>query len=184
MPLVYLPDIRLNATLHGPEDAPALVFVHALGTDLTLWDGTIAALGSRYRTLSYDQRGHGASDVPKPPYTMGAMIRDAESLIDHFALRDAVIVGVSLGGLVAQGLAVKRLDLVRGLVLSNTAARIGTPELWNARITEVRQTGLATSKCANSRSCGHADRTAHRANGCSSHCAAARTHARCQVVVA
>jgi 3-oxoadipate enol-lactonase len=63
-------------------------------------------------------------------------------LMDHFNLRDAVVVGISLGGLVAQGLAIKRLDLVRGMVLSNTAAKIGTAELWNARCDEVARTGL------------------------------------------
>lgn len=143
MPLIYLPDIRLNARLDGPAHAPALVFAHALGTDLTIWDGVLAALGPRYRTLVYDQRGHGASDVPKPPYAMGALVTDLERLMDHFALKEAVVVGVSLGGLVAQGLAVKRLDLVRGLVLSNTAAKIGGAELWQRRIAEVREGGLA-----------------------------------------
>lgn len=142
MPLIYLPDIRLNARLDGPPGAPVLVFSHALGTDLSIWDGVLAALGPRYRTLVYDQRGHGASDVPKPPYAMGALVRDLESLMDHFALKEAVVVGVSLGGLVAQGLAVKRLDLVRGLVLSNTAAKIGSADLWQRRIAEVRETGL------------------------------------------
>nr|MBP9951656.1 alpha/beta fold hydrolase [Cypionkella sp.] len=60
-----------------------------------------------------------------------------------FALSDAVVLGVSLGGMVAQGLAVKRLDLVRALVLSNTAAKIGSAEMWQTRIAEVRATGLA-----------------------------------------
>ena len=142
MPLIYLPDIRLNARLEGPAAAPVLVFAHALGTDLTIWDGVLDRLKTRFRTLTYDQRGHGASDVPTPPYAMGALIHDLERLIDHFALKDAVVIGASLGGLVAQGLAVKRLDLVRGLVLSNTAARIGTPDLWQRRIAEVRATGL------------------------------------------
>ena len=73
---------------------------------------------------------------------MGAMIRDVERLMDHFNLRDAVVVGISLGGLIAQGLAIKRLDLVRGMVLSNTAAKIGTAELWNARCDEISRTGL------------------------------------------
>ena len=143
MPLIYLPDIRLNARIDGPATAPALVFSHALGTDLTIWDGVLGQLGNRFRTLTCDHRGHGQSDVPAPPYAMGALIHDLERLIDHFALKDAVVVGVSLGGLVAQGLAVKRLDLVRGLVLSNTAARIGTPDLWQHRIIEVRALGLA-----------------------------------------
>ena len=142
--LIMLPDIRLNARLTGPVGAPVLVLSHALGTDLTIWDGITDLLPTRFRILAYDHRGHGRSDVPTPPYTIGALIRDLERLMDHFALRDAVVIGVSLGGLVAQGLAVKRLDLVRALVLSNTAARIGTPELWQTRIAEVRQTGLDT----------------------------------------
>jgi 3-oxoadipate enol-lactonase len=143
MPLIFLPDVRLNARLNGPAGAPVLVFAHALGTDLTIWDGVLAALGPRYRSLVFDLRGHGASDVPQPPYAMGALVTDLERLMDHFALKEAVVIGVSLGGLVAQGLAVKRLDLVRGLVLSNTAARIGGPDLWHRRIAEVRQGGLA-----------------------------------------
>ena len=142
MPLILLPDIRLNANLTGPANAPVLVLAHALGTDQTIWGGVVDLLQDRFRILTYDHRGHGKSDVPAPPYTMGALIRDLERLMDHFALRDAVVVGVSLGGLVAQGLAVKRLDLVRALVLSNTAARIGTSELWQGRIAEVRKSGL------------------------------------------
>jgi 3-oxoadipate enol-lactonase len=142
MTLVYLPDIRLNAEVSGPADAPALVFSHALGTSLHLWQAMIAQLQGSYRILTYDHRGHGLSDVPEPPYAMGALVRDLERLIDHFALSDAVVIGCSLGGLVAQGLAVKRLDLVRGLVLSNTAARIGTPALWQSRIDQIARTGL------------------------------------------
>lgn len=141
MALIYLPDIRLNARLSGPEGAPTLVFAHALGTDRTIWDETLSHL-PQYQCLTYDQRGHGASDCPEPPYTMGALIRDLENLIDHFALRDVVVIGVSLGGLVAQGLAVKRLDLVRAMVLSNTAARIGTPEMWHQRSELIRAEGL------------------------------------------
>ena len=143
MALIYLPDIRLNADIAGPEKGPAVVLVHALGTNLTIWDAVVRLLPARLRILRYDQRGHGASDVPAPPYAMGALIRDCEALIDHFALTEVVLVGVSLGGMVAQGLAVKRLDQVRGLVLSNTAARIGTAEMWQTRIAEVQSQGLA-----------------------------------------
>ena len=123
--LVWLDDIRLNAVVEGPEDAPPVVFVHALGRDLTLWDAVMPHLPP-LRSLRFDLRGHGRSDAPPAPYTMGALIRDAERLIDHFALRGAVVVGVDVGGMVAQGLAVKRLDLVRGLVLCGTATRIAT----------------------------------------------------------
>jgi 3-oxoadipate enol-lactonase len=140
--LVYLDDLRLNAELTGPENAPPVVFIHALGTNLSLWDAVLARLPP-LRILRYDQRGHGKSDVPRPPYAMGTLVRDAERIMDHFKLRDAVVVGLSAGGMVAQGLAVKRLDLVRGLVLSNTAPRISTPEIWAQRIDLVQREGLA-----------------------------------------
>ena len=142
MPLIYLDDLRLNAVVDGPLDGPPLVLVHALGTDLTIWDGVVACL-PRHRILRLDLRGHGQSDCPPPPYAMGALIRDVERLMAHVGMVEAVVAGVSLGGLVAQGLAVKRLDLVRGMVLSNTAAKIGGDAMWKARIAQVQAEGLA-----------------------------------------
>jgi len=142
MPPVFLPDLRLNAELSGPASGPGLVLIHALGTDLHLWDGLIPLLPPTLRILRFDLRGHGASDVPPAPYAMGALIRDAERLMDHVGMTHAVVLGVSLGGMIAQGLAVKRLDLVRGLVLSNTAAKIGRAEQWQERIATVSAGGL------------------------------------------
>ena len=142
MPLIYLEDIRLNAEITGPANGPPLVLLHALGTNLTLWDDILPLFPPGLRILRVDLRGHGASDVARPPYAMGALIRDVERAMDHFALKDAVVLGLSLGGMVAQGLATKRLDLVRALILSNTAARIGAADLWHARIADIRATGL------------------------------------------
>lgn len=141
MPLAYLPDLRLMYADQG--DGAAVVFSHALGLDLTMWDAVLPLLPSGLRLIRYDHRGHGGSDVPDPPYSMGALIRDAERLLDHLGVRDCVFVGLSMGGLVAQGLAVKRLDLVRGMVLSNTAARIGNDTLWQARAEAVATGGMA-----------------------------------------
>ncbi len=142
MALTYLDDLLLNATLEGPEAAPPVVLIHALGADLTMWDGVVTRLPA-VRVLRYDLRGHGRSDAPQAPYSMGALIRDCERLMDHFAVKDAVVVGISAGGLVAQGLAVKRLDLVRGLVLSNTATWIATAAIWAERVAIVREKGIA-----------------------------------------
>jgi 3-oxoadipate enol-lactonase len=142
MPLVFLPDLRLNAEISGPPSGPPLVLIHALGTDLHIWDEVLPLLPPGLRILRFDLRGHGASDVPPAPYNMGTLIRDTERLMDHFAVTDAVILGLSIGGLIAQGLAVKRLDLIRAMILSNTAARIGRPEQWQARIAAVRATGM------------------------------------------
>ena len=139
---IFLPDLRLNAEISGPQGGAPLVLVHALGTDLTIWDDLIALLPPSLRILRLDLRGHGGSDTPPGPYAMGALIRDVERLMDHFALTDAVILGLSLGGLIAQGLAVKRMDLIRAMILSNTAARIGRPEHWQAQMATVQSGGI------------------------------------------
>ncbi len=129
--------------VEGPEAGPALVLLHALGTDHRIWDGILPFLPPDLRILRPDMRGHGASDVPPAPYKMGRLVADAEALCDDLGMTGAVVVGLSIGGLIAQGLAVKRLDLVRGLVLSNTAARIGNAALWDERIAAVRAKGMA-----------------------------------------
>ncbi len=142
MRMAELDDVTLHYRLDGPEDGPALVFANSLGTDLRLWDALIAYLPPGLRLLRYDLRGHGLSSCPPGPYGMGALVRDAEALLDQLKIRDCVFVGLSIGGMVAQGLAVKRLDLVRGLVLSNTAARIGLPAMWQERIAMARAGGI------------------------------------------
>ncbi|TGD66170.1 3-oxoadipate enol-lactonase [Tabrizicola sp. WMC-M-20] len=141
MALVFFPDLRLNMELSGPESAAPVVLLHGLGTHLRLWDGVVARL-PRHRILRLDMRGHGLSDVPQGPYAMGALIHDVERVMAQVGLRDAVVVGHSVGGMIAQGLAVKRLDLVRGMVLCNTAARIGIASQWQARIDAVRAGGM------------------------------------------
>ena len=143
MPNLFLPDLRLHYLDDGPKDGPALVLLHCLGMDATLWDHLLPLLPPGLRLIRPDMRGHGQSDVPAPPYSMGALIRDLERLLDHLQVKDAVLLGLSIGGLIAQGLAVKRLDLVRGLILSNTAHRLGAPSLWQGRIAQVEQGGLA-----------------------------------------
>ena len=142
MATVFLPDLRLNLMADGPPDGAPVVLLHGLGLDGALFDAALPHLPAGLRLIRPDLRGHGGSDVPAAPYSMGAMIRDVERAMDHLRLKDAVVVGVSLGGLIAQGLAVKRLDLVRGLVLSNTAPRIATPAIWAGRIEAVRAGGL------------------------------------------
>lgn len=142
MDVVSFEDVALHVQVEGPVDGPAVVFGNSLGTDLRLWDGVVALLPPGLRIVRYDKRGHGLSSCPAPPYGMGTLVRDAERVMDAFAVRDAVFVGLSVGGLIAQGLAAKRLDLVRAVVLSNTAAKIGTREMWEDRIETIRAGGL------------------------------------------
>jgi len=135
-------EVRLHYRVDGPEDGPPVVFSNSLGTDLRLWDPILPHLPEGLRLIRYDKRGHGLSSCPPAPYAMGALVSDVEKLMDHLGVRDAVFVGLSIGGMTAQGLAVKRLDLVRALVLSNTAAKIGTPEMWAERIADVERGGI------------------------------------------
>lgn len=139
-------DLGNEPTLHvrdeGPRDAPVLVLAHGLGTDLSLWDGVVPHLPDALRVIRYDLRGHGQSDVPEPPYSMGAMIRDAEGVLELLGVRDCAFVGLGLGGMIAQGLAVKRLDLVRALVLAGTAAKWGLPKMWQAQADAARSEGI------------------------------------------
>ncbi|MCG6559877.1 3-oxoadipate enol-lactonase [Ruegeria sp. 1NDH52C] len=142
MRIADLGDIRLHYRVDGdPEGAPVL-FINSLGTDLRLWDPILPHLPAGLRLIRYDKRGHGLSDAPDGPYAMGTLVRDAERLLDMLEVREAAVVGLSIGGMIAQGLAVKRLDQVRALVLSNTAAKIGTKEMWQDRIAAVTAGGI------------------------------------------
>lgn len=133
---------RLHVVDQGPQGGQVVVFANSLGTDLRLWDGVLAHMPDHLRILRYDMRGHGQSDVPDGPYSMGRLVSDAEAILDHLGLRGVTFVGLGIGGMVAQGLAAKRLDLVARLVLSNTAAKIGTPQMWTDRIAAVRAGGM------------------------------------------
>jgi 3-oxoadipate enol-lactonase len=127
----------------GPKDAPAIVFSNSLGSTLHLWDAILPLLPEGLRIIRYDMRGHGQSSVPDAPYTMGQLVGDAEAVGDACQIKDAMFVGLSVGGMVTQGLAVKRPDLIRAMVLSNTAAKIGNPDFWAERIALVRKAGMA-----------------------------------------
>ena len=142
MNILDLGDVQLNWREDGDAEGPALVFANSLGTDLRLWDQIIPLLPRGLRIIRYDKRGHGLSSCPDAPYSMGALIHDAERLLDHLEVQECLFVGLSIGGLIAQGLAAKRLDLIRAMVLSNTAAKIGTKEMWQTRIDAVRAGGV------------------------------------------
>ncbi|UWQ97022.1 3-oxoadipate enol-lactonase [Rhodobacteraceae bacterium M385] len=143
MDVLNFDDVSLHVQVDGPEDGPTVVFGNSLGTDLRLWDPVLPLLPKGLRLIRYDKRGHGLSTCPPAPYGMGTLVRDAERVMDALQVRDAVFVGLSIGGLIAQGLAAKRMDLVRAVVLSNTAAKIGTRAMWEDRIAAINAGGLA-----------------------------------------
>lgn len=124
---------------------PALVLGHALGVDLRMWDEVADDLARDHLVLRYDHRGQGASDVPPGPYTMDELVDDAAALIRARGIGPLVYVGLSMGGMVALGLAIKHPALVSGIVVANSGARY--PEAaraaWAQRIASVEAQGLA-----------------------------------------
>ncbi|MGH2457537.1 MAG: alpha/beta fold hydrolase, partial [Chloroflexota bacterium] len=83
-------------------NGPPLVLIHALGLDHRLWEPQVAPLGSGFDVISYDVRGHGASDVPPGPYTMRDFAEDLAGLLDALGVEVAHLVGISMGGMIAQ----------------------------------------------------------------------------------
>lgn len=126
----------------GQSDAPLVVFANSLGTDLRIWDGVLERLGGRIQSLCYDKRGHGLSDAPPAPYSLDDHVDDLARLLDDLHIEGAILCGVSVGGMIALGLAARRPGLVRGLILCDTAHKIGSDALWNERIEQIRQYGI------------------------------------------
>lgn len=141
--VITVQDTALHVRSDGPVDGPVLVFSNSLGTDFRVWDAVMPLLPPGLRVIRYDKRGHGLSDCPPGDWGMAAHVADLAGLLDALGVRGAVVCGLSVGGLIAQGLAAARPDLVRALILSNTAARIGGPAMWDERITALRAGGLA-----------------------------------------
>ncbi|MEP4377408.1 MAG: 3-oxoadipate enol-lactonase [Alphaproteobacteria bacterium] len=136
-------EVGIHFRDEGATDAPlTLLFSNSLGTDLRIWDDVVARFADTARIVRYDKRGHGISDAPPAPYSLADHVADAHALLDHLDIAHAVVVGVSVGGMIAQGLAVAHPARVTGLVLCDTAARIGTGEAWEERIAAIRAGGL------------------------------------------
>lgn len=128
----------------GRTDGPAIVFSNSLGTDGRIWGRLASLLGDRTRIITYDSRGHGLTDAPEGPYSIDGLADDLLALADHIGLNRFALVGLSVGGLIAQQVAVRAPDRLSTLVLCDTAAKIGTAETWNARTESIRKGGLTS----------------------------------------
>lgn len=132
----------VHYTLSGRPDGLPLAFIHSLGTDLRLWDPIVPALENDCSILRYDLRGHGLTDCPPGPYRLAQLADDLRSLLGHLGIERAVLIGMSIGGLIALQCAANYPGAVRALVLADTAARIGSADRWEQRIEAVRREGL------------------------------------------
>ncbi len=133
----------LNWTRQG--QGPVVVLSHALGCDIGMWDGVAALLANHSTVLRYDHRGHGQSEAPAGPYTIEMFADDAADLIRAQAKGPVHFVGLSLGGMTAQALAVRHPGLVQSITIANAAAWYddAARAMWQARVDTVLAKGVA-----------------------------------------
>lgn len=112
--------VRTSFSVEG--DGPPLFLIHGIGASRQSWTGVIAALKDRYRCISYDLRGHGLSPVPRPPYTLHALVDDLEALRSELGISRAHFAGHSLGGMIGPAYARRYPERVLSLGVLSTAA--------------------------------------------------------------
>lgn len=143
MQSAFLNGVHIHYQVIGADETkPTIVFSNSLGTDSRIWRDVIVRLVGEAGIVLYDKRGHGLSDVGETPYTMDDHVGDLAALLDHLGGRPAIICGLSVGGMIAQGLALSRSDLVSGLVLCDTGMIIGDESIWRPRIDAIERDGM------------------------------------------
>lgn len=142
MPTLQLPGSDLYYEFLAAPGRSTLVLSNSLGTDLSLWAPQMAEFSKHFEIVRYDTRGHGRSSVPFGPYSIADLASDVLNLLDALQLHRVHFCGISMGGLLGQHLAIHAPERIHKLVLSNTAAKIGTAERWNTRIETVQREGM------------------------------------------
>jgi 3-oxoadipate enol-lactonase len=142
MPFLEIAGHRLHYRTDGNPAHRCVVLSNSLGTDLSMWDAQAAALAVDHYVVRYDTRGHGQSTSGKGPVDLARLGRDVIALLDHLHIGQAAFCGISMGGMTGQWLGIHAGLRLTRLVLSNTAARIGSVDGWLTRAAQVRQHGM------------------------------------------
>jgi len=142
MALLGIGDLALNYEQEGA--GTDLVLIHGLGSDLHAWDADVPVLARYHRVLRFDVRGFGASDKPPGPYAPSLFARDLDALLSGCAVRDAHVLGISLGGVIAQRFALEYSSRVRSLVLVSTSSEVGVQAIaaWRRLADMVERNGF------------------------------------------
>jgi 3-oxoadipate enol-lactonase len=143
MPMIDIDGAAFNVRVEGPDEAPPLIFSNSLASSLSMWDDQAAALAKRFRVVRYDQRGHGKSAAPEGPYSIERLGRDVLAIMDRLGIGKADWCGLSMGGFTGMWLLTHARERIGRAVLANTAAKVGTPEIWAERIRLARDKGMA-----------------------------------------
>jgi 3-oxoadipate enol-lactonase len=121
---VRINGIQINYEVSGRQGAQVVVLSHSLGSSMAMWDPQIEALESHYRVVRYDMRGHGGSNAPQGSYTLEQLGEDAVALLDALGIQTVHWVGLSIGGMIGQCIALEHADRLRSIVLCDTAAAV------------------------------------------------------------
>jgi 3-oxoadipate enol-lactonase len=142
--LIEANGIQINCELSGKKQAPVVVLSHSLACSMVMWRPQLEMLESRFRVLRYDTRGHGGSEAPQGSYTLEQLVDDAIGILDGLDIERVHWVGLSMGGMIGQGLALSHPGRLNSLVLADTAAIIPdeAQPVWQERIDVVRNEGL------------------------------------------
>ena len=120
MPKAALGSIELHYERQG--DGSPLAFISGLGANRGLWNPVVEILRDRYECITFDNRGIGESSRPDSGYTISDLTRDTLGLLDSLSISTSHIIGMSMGGMVAQEIALERPGMVRGLILAGSMA--------------------------------------------------------------
>lgn len=136
-------EIELHYALSGPENAPVVCLNHCFAADHRYWDHHMSAFDG-FRVLRHDARGHGESGAPPGPYSLEMMATDLTTLLDALGITKVHLCGVSMGGMIAQTVALRAPARVSSLALINTISEY-TPaqiEVWRDRAALVMREGI------------------------------------------
>ena len=137
--------IELAYRIDGEKSKPWIILSNSLATDYRMWDPQIPTLTLSHCVLRYDTRGHGQSQASAGDYSLELLISDAVGLMNELGIAKADVMGLSLGGMTALGLAIHHADRVDRLICCDARADAPLPyvNFWQERISIARQKGLA-----------------------------------------
>lgn len=141
MPFANGKECRLYWRSNGRDDAPVLLLLNSLGTDMGMWDSIIPLLHDSFRIIRMDTRGHGASDVTDGDYTIDNLGADVLAVLDAAGAEHASVCGLSLGGMIAMHIALSAPDRISKLIACNTSAQVPA-QPWLDRAALVRREGM------------------------------------------
>ena len=142
--LIEANGIRVNCELSGKKQAPVVMLSHSLACSMVMWHPQLDLLEPHFRVVRYDTRGHGGSDAPGGAYTLQQLVDDAIGIMDELGFDKVHWVGLSMGGMIGQGLALSYPDRIERLVLADTSAIIpdDAQPIWQERIDAVNKAGI------------------------------------------